>query len=1016
MPDRMQAAARAAPRLDSSFLSRIAEDASVGIAVIAAPVWRFVYANPAFRKLAAMETDLIGWTVADVFPPRHDDTDNPFGDLLNAGRTLSHRAIPVRRHCGIAAGWWEFDLIPLGDSGPSSGRIMIIGRAVTDGGPVRRTAGTAKSAEATAVRDPTGRATHGVRNDVDIAACKETDAEPRRSEALLRATLDCAPVGLGIVDRELRFLHVNSRLAAISGVSAHDHVGRGLRDGLGPVGEILEPLYHEALLTGAPVEDVPISGTLRAAPDQPRNWVASCRPLRDDTGEVTAVSAVVMEVTELHEARQGTADAQHLLQSVIDGITDSVTIRGLDGRYMFANQAATVRLGQPLEHILNRTPAQILSTDIVTHIDAQLRQVTATGKPVSVEETVEVAGEPRIYHTIRSPWRDADGVLRGVITVARDITERKQAERLLADTNAELKRRVAERTRALAEAAEDLKEEIGRREEAQTALAQARKLEALGQLTSGVAHDFNNVLAAISGSLELLRRGVRSERELRLLENGRSAVDRAAGLVRHLMSFARRQKLEPQVISLHAMLPGTRELLVHSLTRRITCDIVCAPGTWPVMADPHQLEVALINLAVNARDAMPAGGTLRIETRNLTVTEQEAPNPTTGQRLAAGQYVSIAVRDSGIGMSPEVLGRVLEPFFTTKGPDQGTGLGLAMVYGFATQSGGTVRIDSREGIGTTVELILPRAAMGLPEAADAVDELRPELHGNAELLVVDDDPRVRTVTAGLLRDLGYGVTEAASAEAAFALATTMKRLDLIITDLVMPRAGGLVLAQRLREEKPMLPILFVTGQASAPSLQGETVIAKPFTQRELAAGVLRKLRRVVASAENPTVSDPLVSHIRTEALRGIYLAWQRARNRGAVPNLRDLDLNGFGLADWTFVADVRNCEDATAFRYLSVGSRLTIRLGRSLDGQTGRTDNARDASDAVLGSLTGAYLRCCRTKAPTYQFARYDLGDGAPTLFERLLLPISDDGEQVTQLAGVVLISDPPEADAGAQE
>ncbi|MGE4049402.1 MAG: response regulator, partial [Acetobacteraceae bacterium] len=566
-------------------------------------------------------------------------------------------------------------------------------------------------------------------------------------------------------------------------------------------------------------------------------------------------------------------------------------------------------------------------------------------------------------------------------------------------------RRIAERTRALGDAARDLEEEIKQRVEAQSMLLQAQKLEALGQLTSGVAHDFNNVLAAISGSLELLRRGLTNDRQIRWIENGQAAVSRAVGLTRQLLGFARRQPLAPSVINLNAMLAGTRELVTHSLTPNVVLDVSLAPDTWPVMADPNQLQVALINLAVNARDAMPDGGMLRITTRNMTVPAAGLPNPMTGDILPAGQYVTIAVADTGIGMSPEVAARVLEPFFTTKALGLGTGLGLPMVYGFATQSGGTILIDSRLHQGTTVEIVLPRSALAA-EVADETTTLQPGRHGDADLLVVDDDPNVRIVTAGLLRDLGYDVIEAASAETAYALAST-ERLDLIITDVMMARSDGLQLASRLRAEQPSVPILFVTGRADLPELKGEAVLQKPFTRAELAAAVLRKLRRDMGTDDTHDPADRLLGRIQTEALKWLYSAWRTRRQAaGGPPRLADLPLDSYGLSDRMFVAEVRGASHVRRFEYLSVGRRLAARLGRSLEGHQRLVANGYDFGELALGTLDAAYLRCCRTRSPTYEFARYDFGDGAPMIFERLLLPFSENGEGITHMAGVVLISE----------
>jgi PAS domain S-box-containing protein len=1092
--------------LQHDLLVRIAEDATVGVAIIAAPDWRFIYANPAFRQLVGTDGTLAGHTIAQLFPSAEEDADDLFCAPLNTGQTLSRRAFPMRLHPGSSDTWWDLDLIPLPGADGTLTSLMIIGREVTDHVLARREAEQARAAlhaseerlrlaidagrlfcwdwdprtnvviwsdgleaamrmppgsfggtidafhalvhpddrdrigqalrraltgvapydvhfrmvradgsirwtatKANVLRGPAGEPVRVVGIDVDITEHKETEAALRESELMLRATLDSTPIGLGIIDRQIRFVHVNQHLARINGVPVTSHLGRTVREVIGSLADGLEPIYDHVMRTGTAVMNLPVSGALAHAPDSPRAWIASYHPIRNAAGELAALNAVVSEVNG--PAAQAPAEAERLLRSVIESIPDSVTVQDLEGRYTVANHATGARLGVNPASVIGFTPAQVLPPDVAAQIDTQVSQVMQTGLPVEAEQTMRVNGIARTYHTVGSPLRDAAGGLCGVITVARDITERKRLEQLLTETNRELERQNAERMRAVAAATQHLQAEILRREEAQAALLQVQKLEALGQLTSGVAHDFNNVLAAISGSLELLRRHLAGDRQRQLADIGERAVQRAASLVRQLLSFARRQALEPQVIDLHSMLADTRNLLAHSLTGTITCTVDIAPDTSPIIADSNQLQVALLNLAVNARDAMPGGGTLTVSTRNLFVTDQDAPGFGNGPPPKPGHYVAIAVRDSGTGMPPEVLARVLEPFFTTKAPDKGTGLGLAMVHGFATQAGGALRIESRVNEGTVVEIILPRAEVGVSEPEDAV-ELESGMHGDADLLLVDDDPHVRMVAAGLLRELGYHVTEAANAEVAYAVAITMKRLDLVITDMAMPDGSGMTFVQRLRAERPSLPILFVTGLVDQPALDGESVLAKPFTRQELANAVLRKLRRINAHEKGSAMSDRLAARIHTEALRRVYQGWLRTKGLQVLPRLTEMDLTSFGLMDRMFVADVKGCEDVTTFRYLSVGRMLTIRLGRPLDGAEGHIANAQDMGDTALGSLNGAYLRCCRSKVPTYEFARYDLGDGVPALFERLLLPFSDDNQNVTHLVGLVLIPDAPTSTA----
>ena len=410
---------------------------------------------------------------------------------------------------------------------------------------------------------------------------------------------------------------------------------------------------------------------------------------------------------------------------------------------------------------------------------------------------------------------------------------RQRAEADLRSLNAELEQRVTDRTQALAQAAADLKVEMKQREEAQAALAQSQKLEALGQLVGGVAHDFNNMLAAITGSYALIERRVRDAEVLSIMEHGRKAADRAAELVRHLLAFARREELKPKVVEPARLLTDVSDLLSHAAGAQVTCTIDADAEAWPVLVDRHRLEVALLNLVVNARDAMPEGGDLTVRAWRLSAQATRPP------QLPDGDYSVISVSDTGMGMSPGTLARAVEPFFTTKAVGKGTGLGLAMVHGFVEQSGGLMSIESRQGEGTTISLLLPRATSPAEHEDEPSSVAALPTPRNGVVLVVDDDDQVRPVTAAFLRDLGYTVLEAASGGAAMLIVQTTPHLDVVVTDVVMPDMDGPTLAERLRATHPGLPLLFVTGHADPRVLQGETVIAKPFSANDLAMAIQR---------------------------------------------------------------------------------------------------------------------------------------------------------------------------------
>ena len=382
----------------------------------------------------------------------------------------------------------------------------------------------------------------------------------------------------------------------------------------------------------------------------------------------------------------------------------------------------------------------------------------------------------------------------------------------------------------------------------QDALRQAQKMEAVGQLTGGIAHDFNNMLAIVIGSLDIatrrLRRGDTAVE--RYLQNAHEGASRAATLTQRLLAFSRQSPLSPSVLNLNSLVANMSELLRRTLGEPVILETVLAGGLWCTHADPNQLESAILNLAVNARDAMPGGGKLTIETANAHLDDHYAASE---PGLAAGHYVMIAVSDMGEGMDAETLKRVFDPFFTTKPVGKGTGLGLSMVYGFARQSGGHVRIYSEPGSGTCVKIYLPRHFGSVPQAAGtALAKSIPTAASDAEIvLVVEDDERVRLMSCNALRELGYTVFEASSGEEALRLYSRLERVDVVFTDVVMPGLSGRQLADSLRAVSARVKVLYTTGYTRNAVVhngvldEGVAFLAKPFSVEALAV----KLRAVL---------------------------------------------------------------------------------------------------------------------------------------------------------------------------
>jgi signal transduction histidine kinase/CheY-like chemotaxis protein len=429
----------------------------------------------------------------------------------------------------------------------------------------------------------------------------------------------------------------------------------------------------------------------------------------------------------------------------------------------------------------------------------------------------------------------------------RGVRELDQVGEALRDAGASLARRreelesmVAERTQELASANERLRAEIGAREQAQAGLLQAQKMEAMGQLTGGVAHDFNNLLTAVSGSLALLEPRISDERSLRLLHIAQRGAARGAHLTEALLAFARKQRLDPVPADLNAIVAEMSEILGRSIGA-IEIRHVLAAELWPVLLDVSQIETALLNIALNARDAMPEGGVLVIETANVPAGDPELPADVAGQ-----DCVLASLRDTGTGMSREVIERAFEPFFTTKEIGKGTGLGLSMVFGVVRQSGGAVRIRSRPQEGTIVQIFLPRAVEVVALGSPAVS--RGQATESAHILVLDDDPDVRWITAEYLRELGYTVTEADSGRAALAVLERGEPCDLMLADLVMPGLSGADTARLARRTRPDLKVLFCSGYADLSRLErdagNDALLKKPFHPDILAEAVRTTLRRV----------------------------------------------------------------------------------------------------------------------------------------------------------------------------
>ena len=472
-----------------------------------------------------------------------------------------------------------------------------------------------------------------------------------------------------------------------------------------------------------------------------------------------------------------------------------------------------------------------------------------------------------------SPIRDERGSVAGILVTAIETNERRQftqelqqrseaslkaqqsTEQRLRHLNENLEERVAQRTLALAEANQRLQNEMVERERAEDALRHAQKMEAVGQLTGGIAHDFNNMLTGIIGSLDLMQRYIaagRSDDIGRFADAAVASAHRAAALTHRLLAFSRRQSLDRRPLDPNQLVASLEDLFQRTKGAHITLKVQLGHDIWPVNSDASQLENALLNLVINARDAMPDGGELLIETANSYL---DGTDITTPEPVKAGDYVMLGVRDNGTGMAPKILAKAFDPFFTTKPIGQGTGLGLSMIYGFAQQSGGHVTLHSEPGQGTCVRLYLPRLhgtslASSLPAS---LSEAAPVALAGEAVVVVEDDPAVRMLVVNVLDELGYTAHQAADARTALPLLESDLRVDLLVTDVGLPGMNGRQLAEIARQHRPGLRILFMTGYAEKAAERqgfledGMDMVAKPFSIDVLAT----KIRSMIS------VDDPV---------------------------------------------------------------------------------------------------------------------------------------------------------------